>query len=337
MRTIVYYALFALAFVVVFRDPNGDANEGIGRRYLQATSETVKPYTQIGIEKAAPMLNAFSPRLLVFNGENFVFYNLKHNSTIYHEVHDFNDRPVMIIPMLVHALKTKFPGRFAKGQLPFQLLWTDSDSLRTDCVNDDTHCETDQWPPILMFGSLMKDAAQTFPSAKIMPVPPFMECMYRSMIRGDKSCKWAEKSEEKIPFKDLKPTVIWRGSDYAFLFNYKKFRFKDTVEVFGTDVANLTKEDVAVRIFQNWNDLGPRWRGTALTLQAEIENKNKADPIWLDTKFAGPMPGMEQKTLEHFQKIGVHVASDKMDTKAMSDYRYQIDYGGGKYTLSAKQ
>lgn len=333
MKTIIYYVLFAIAFVVVFRDPNGQANPN-DRRYLQATSgDIVKPYNQFAIEKAAPLLNSFSPRLLVFNGENFVFYNLKHNSTIYHEAHDFNNRPVMIIPLLAHALKTQFPGRFAKGQPPFQLLFTESDSLRTDCVNDDSiDCETDKWPPILVFGSLMKDAARTFPTAKLMPVPPFCECLYKFILKGDHHCQWAEKADVNTPFRDLKPTIIWRGSDYAFLFQYAKFRFKDSVDVFGSDVTNLTKEDVAVRIFQNWNEIGPRWRGTALTLQAEIERKQSNErPIWLDTKFAGPMPGMDAKTLAHFQKIGVHVEADKMDTKAMAEYRYQIDYGGGTF------
>ena len=332
MRTILYYVLFAISFVALFRDPYGDT-QGSGRRYLQANGGTkeaiVKDYNQVKIEQVAPLLNSFVPRLLVFNGDSFTIYNLKHNSTIYHDVHDFNNRPVMIIPMIVHSLYTNFPERFQKGQPPFQLLFTEADSLRTDCVNDNVHCPTKDWAPILVFGSLMKDAAQTFPTAKLMPVPPFVECLYKYKIQGE-ACEWATKADNShLPVKDLKPTIVWRGSDYAFLFQYAKFRFKDIQDVVGDDVRNLTKQDVAVRIFQNWNEMRPRWRGTALTLQAEIEHKHKDEPIWLDSKFAGDMPGLTEETLEHFNKIGVHVKTSEMRPELMSKYRYQIDYGGG--------
>lgn len=333
MRTIFHYLLLAIVFVVVFRGPDLDsiARE---RRYLQVDGGNAEPevreYNQVKIEQAAPKLNSFVPRLLVFNGENFMVYNLKHNNTLYHEVLDFNDRPVMIVPMLVHALNTYFPQRFAKGMPPFQLLFTESDSLRTDCVNERVSCPTHNWPPILVFGSLMKDAAQTFPTAKLMPVPPFVECMYKYKIRGETDCEWAAKSQEtNVSMTDLKPTVIWRGSDYAFLFQYDKFRFKDISDVVGVDVRNLTKQDVAVRIFQNWNEIGPRWRAIALTLQAEIEQKHMDEPIWIDSKFAGGMPGLSKETLDHFTKIGVHIKSAGMSLEQMSRYRYQIDFGGG--------
>jgi hypothetical protein len=334
MRTIVYYLLLAISFLVVFRGPEIDS-VGIERRYLQVDGANdepdVKEYNQVKIERAAPKLNSFVPRLLVFNGDHFMVYNLKHNATLYHDVLDFNNRPVMIVPMLVHALSTHFPQRFARGMPPFQMLFTESDSLRTDCVNDRvTSCSTQDWPPILVFGSLMKDAAQTFPSAKLMPVPPFVECLYKYRIRGEKDCEWAVKTQESnVPMRQLKPTVIWRGSDYAFLFQYAKFRFKDISDVVGADVQNLTKQDVAVRIFQNWNEIGPRWRAIALTLQAEIEQKNLNEPIWLDSKFSGVMPGLSQETLDHFSKIGVHVHAVEMSPELMSKYRYQIDYGGG--------
>lgn len=333
MRTIFYYLLLAISFLIVFRDPDIDS-VNIERRYLQVNGgdedPPVKEYNQVKIEQAAPKLNSFVPRLLVFTGERFMVYNLKHNTTLYHDVLDFNNRPVMIVPMLVHALRTHFPQRFAHGMPPFQLLFTESDSLRTDCVNDQVSCSTQDWPPILVFGSLMKDAAQTFPSAKLMPVPPFVECLYKYRIRGDTDCEWADKSQESnVPMKDLKPTVIWRGSDFAFLFQYEKFRFKDIADVIGDDVQNLTKQDVAVRIFQNWNEIGPRWRAIALTLQAEIEQKNMNEPVWLDSKFAGGMPGLSQETLDHFTKIGVHVKTAGMSPDQMSKYRYQIDFGGG--------
>lgn len=332
MKPIVYCILAVVAFVVVLRDPSTTVEQeaALRKRRILLQDRPVQPYMHWEIEQVAPYLHSFAPRLLVFDGNVFSVYNLKSNATTYHDVHDFGNRPVMIVPLLVHALKTKFPNRFEQGQAPFQLLFTDADSLRTDCVNPGVECYTNKWPPILVFGSLMKDAAQTFPSAQVMPVPPFCECLYKYLIRGEQDCDWGNTPVGMVskPVPQLKPNIIWRGSDYAFLFQYEKFRFKDSWDVLGKDVSNLTREDVAVKVFQNWNDIGPRWRGVALSLQAEIE-RPKDNVVWLDSKFAGDMPGMSEKTLQHFQEIGVHVKAESMDPVEMATHRYQIDYGGG--------
>ena len=332
MRSSVLHQNLIWAIVTLVLLRNSDfTGIDLQERFLQgqetATGSKIRPYNQSNIELAVPNLNGFAPRLLVFTGERFVVYNLKHNRTHYHDAHDFHDRPVTIVPILVHALLHNFPSRFAKGMPHFQLLFTDSDSLYSECVNNKYFCATHDWAPIFVFGSIMKDAAATFPSAQLMPVPPFVECIYKYKISGKRTCDWINTSQQSnVSIGQLKPTIIWRGSDFAFLFQYQMFRFQDLSNILGDDVANLTKQDVALRLFSNWNEIGPRWRAVALSLQTEL---GEHYPIWLDSKFTGSIRGLSKEALEHMTTIGVHVNSAHLNAEELSKYRYQIDLGGG--------
>ena len=47
---------------------------------------------------------------------------------------------------------------------------------------------------------------------------------------------------------------------------------------------------------------------------------------WIDTKFVG---GMNTEIHAMLSQRGVNVTGERMDAPEMSNYKYQIDYGGG--------
>jgi hypothetical protein len=399
MTILVNVALFL--WMILFSSKNDDDDDSIVSwkyvgRYLQLEESSSPPsrYDQSHLERTVPKLHSFAPRLLVFHDNIFEVYTMKHNSTFYHDKHDFNYRSVTIVPLLVHTLRTHLPHRFAANMPPFQMLFTDSDSLRTQCVNPQewAACDTYNWAPVLAFGSLVKDAATTFPTVQIMPTPPFMECLYSFIIlqHTTQECQRHEplsggggiyqpndpssssSSFDSIDIMDLEPTIVWRGSDYAFLFEYEKFRFWDIDKVLANDDENedwmnCTKYDLAVRLFQHWNDIGPRWRSIALSLQAELEQEqliqqqqqqqqqqdqiqhddsnqtttttttspnhptNPTLPaVWINSRFTGSIPFLSEDKIQHLHSLGVHVQESEMtlDRMAMT-YRYHLDLGGG--------
>ena len=280
-----------------------------------------RQYSQTDIAKTAPSIRSFRPRLLVFNGTMFEVYNIIHEDSLYSQS-PYCGRCAQLIPLMVHALKELNPSRFEPGQPVFQLLFSAGDSVSSTCVNRGT-CKVDEFAPMLLFGSVPTDPT-VFPTVKGFPNWFYLSCLYEYKIHGVNRCDWAEPVERTMSWEELTPTVIWRGSDFTFLPLYNEFtplqKFKEAIS---DTLANVTTNEVATKkLMDHWNKLSPRWRGVALTAQAELNNDT-----WIDVKFTGSFGvGLHDEFLER----GVQVStSEKMDPTTMSHYKYQIDIGGG--------
>jgi hypothetical protein len=136
-----------------------------------------KPYGFRELEMTAHHLEQFRARLLVFNGTNFVVYNLEpRNQSGWHPWHQCNQCQ-KIIPLLAHALTEIYPKRFQKGQPVFQLFFTDADYFSSKCVNPGLCNTISDFAPVLLFGSAPKNSSE-LPTVKGFPHVYYTNCLY---------------------------------------------------------------------------------------------------------------------------------------------------------------
>ena len=300
-------------------------------RYLSATdiSEPVHDvvlanYSQAEIEATAPYLEVFHPRLFVWSeDEGFRVYNLDHKDS-HLQSKSACGRCAKIVPLLVHALKSKFPNRFERGQPVFQLLWSDADSFQSVCVNKESNCHSDKFAPMPFFGSVPKDSS-VLPTIKAFPNWFYINCLYNWKFGiGSASDCWDEKINDTIDWDALVPKVIWRGSDFTFLPTTNSYispkGMLELVEGFGEE--DVAPEVVFEKLYRNWHNLLPRWKAVTISAQAELTNNT-----WIDVKYVGPL---RKKVHDKYLSLGIPIATSRpMEALEMSWYKYQIDIGGG--------
>ena len=285
----------------------------------ESDKNDIKPYSQDQISQTAPAMINFHPRLLVFNGQHFEVYNLNHKNVPYRIDDPYPRRGFKTIPLLVHALKELQPDRFTPGQPVFQLLFSDSDSISSHCVNADSNCPVEDFSPWLLFGSPPANSSE-MPTVKGFPHWFYLSCLYEYKMHGIRRCQWTETVDRTLVWDQLRPTLIWRGTDFVFSPFYNEFKLSRAKRV---DLTNVTsKEDTVKTLMKHWDHLTPRWRGIALSADASLRNET-----WIDNKFVGFLfGGQEQKFIDRGMEV---VAMKQMSPVEMAKYKYQIDYGGG--------
>lgn len=178
-KKITSWLLTISALCTIFFDQTVDV-----RRFLSvadvstpANSTDVAKYSQDDIEATAPHIEVFHPRLLVWSEEeSFQVYNLDHKDS-HLQGNPACGRCAKIVPLLVHALKSRFPDRFQRGQPVFQLLWSDADSFQSVCVKKEAGCQTEKFAPMPFFGSVPKDPS-VLPTIKAFPNWFYISCLY---------------------------------------------------------------------------------------------------------------------------------------------------------------
>lgn len=295
---------------------DGIPDFGLGSTRLLTSTEKVPPYGQSDIAKAVPHFLRYHPRLLVFDGENFAAFSLKHKNTDHYndQFLDEGARCFKIVPMLVEALKANNPGRFEKGQPVFQILFTDSDVVTVDCVNKPCG---NTLPPILAFGSVPKVFSHRI---KAFPTPPYIDtCLWRWKTgqNPDRGCHWAHKVNSELKFEELTPQIIWRGRNHHFLSHYEQFRFPVIDQILNAENHKTTERATDVLV-EHWRDLTPRWRLLVWSLR---------HPSWVDSQLLEPLEDLPEDLREHLQQLNIST-KEHIDSYNMSEYKYQIDLGG---------
>lgn len=275
--------------------------------------------------KTAPKFPKFVPKLLVFDGNKFQFFGLQHKGTEYFENMRYTYRYIDTIPMLAHALKENFPDRFKPGMPPFELLFSDADSPHSDCEN--SQCRVQDFAPMILFGSVPKDQS-IYPTLRSFPHPVFMHCLYHSKVNGAEQCDWQQKPNVDVPWEELQDTVIWRGADWPFLPYIERYTFEGPTKVMEQSQKPAWKDATKSSILEEltseerYKTFPPRWRAALMSVQAE---DGDATP-WIDTRFVG---GMNPEVHAKLKQKGVNVTGDRIDAHEMSNYKYQVDLGGG--------
>ena len=290
--------------------------------------------------------------------------------------------------MLSFALRTHhFPQRFEKKQQhdDFILLASSGDEPKLDCecfdettTQQQSSCKKEEFAPILQFGAVFREET-VLPSLVTMPVWHHLPCLrqwqqtkticptYKEraanaglvakegkvVVRGGISSGL----EEQI-WSNLIPQIIWRGSDFGFLWCiHPQLRLID----YDMDIAkriSLSQCGDSARgilqcLSQMWEILTPRWRAVVWSLEAQLnEEEKKQQQVgrdeessasslvmipWIDAKFTvktrahgQPLDAKKIERYDPYTQYGLHVASpDFMSWSDLAQYKYQFDIGGG--------
>ncbi|KAL3787808.1 hypothetical protein HJC23_003557 [Cyclotella cryptica] len=291
------------------------------------------------------------------------------------------NRIYQIMPMLAYALRNHFPDRF-NGESDFILLASSGDEPKLDCscfdkVTRSQHpiCRNEDFAPILQFGAVFQDG-EILPSLVTMPLWHHLPCL-RQWQQTNTICETYKKrtlaagvvgGEEAIKSRvggvsiaappleqvwdSLIPQVIWRGSDFGFIWCiHPLLRLID----FETDIAKRISlsqcrnnaRGILQCLLQLWEILTPRWRAVFWTLQAELDadeanktaNSKGLSPVlpWIDAKFTvktrvhgKPTDVKKIDRYTPYEDYGLKVAARGfMTLSELSHYKYQFDIGGG--------
>lgn len=287
----------------------------------QTSIRQVKPYN---IKSAILAIKA-----LRYQAFFFVYHSQKDEFVVIHnkEGCDFGCKRVYrVAPIISYALRNNFPQRF-NGREDWVVVLSTGDvpRIHIQCLEGD-HCQSEDFAPILQFGSVYD--ASIMPSAIAMPLPvkPHLPCFesWQQSVFRDKTpgrvCGYLLPEQikdrpadsktvgvqhglvfaENLSWDSLIPQIIWRGTDFVFLHTmYQRMRAPTFLGDIQTKIAALEDEveitKAAIRALWELGDevLLPRWRGVLLTSQAELEAKELARKQpnsnvlpWINIKFA---------------------------------------------------
>lgn len=270
------------------------------------TTRVVKPYNMDSVLLTIQSLR-YQAFFFVYHSQNDEFVII-HN----HEGCDFGcQRVYRVSSILSFALRHNFSERF-NGTRDWVIILSTGDvpRLHIQCLRDDNHCNSQEFAPILQFGSVY-NGTSILPSAIPMPMPvkphlPCFESWQQSIHRDHTSgrvCGYLlpEKSindnrlnvgsnsatvgiqhglifAEDTSWDNLIPQIIWRGTDFVFLHTmFQNMRVPDFEMDVKPEIARLTdnsdKAQAAINALRKLgNDvLLPRWKGVLLTSEAELE------------------------------------------------------------------
>jgi len=211
------------------------------------------------IDSALLAVRAFHYQILFF-----VYDSATDDFVVLHNLPtcDFGcQRAYIIAPVLAAALRMNYPSRFRgkdSGDLVFLLSTGDMPRIRRPCLfEENKYCKSDQWAPILQFGSILADP-KYMPSVIAMPpsprphIPCFREFQMTGQVCKDLQPRTfdvddnnralsVENPEENLKmgkhfqhglvfgqemdllnppdsyWDNLTPQIIWRGTDFLFL------------------------------------------------------------------------------------------------------------------------
>lgn len=230
--------------------------------------------------------------------------------------------------------------------------------------------------PVLQFGSAFRNF-DALPNMIAMPMPMVhLQCMKTWIMTGGESVcnsfvgtdQPAGKTRQgkqimgKLVFGDilqdlswenLKPQVIWRGTDFGYLNHFSYVESVDTgrlgteqsilQDVLDMKIADPAEQKItATRVMrERYHELLPRWKSVALTAEADREAEAAAATSdggrklpWADMKFTGQSAAVDIKgshaaPYEKLEKLGLPATGKSMKPHELATYRYHIDLGGG--------
>ena len=168
----------------------------------------------------------------------------------------------------------------------------------------------------------------------------------------------ANEHEAVEQWHSLTPQLIWRGSDFGFLnCLFPNIHKPDVEKAILPQLENFSRHGPKAHpalkahlLLEKWDTLTPRWKGVALTDQAEWETtqpgstsvasqlnalvssqSSSSGPMsWINVKFTS-----QSSEFAHYESNGIHVAGVTLTPEHIANYRYHIDFGGGGGTTWA--
>lgn len=206
--------------------------------------------TEYDIDDALLANRAFHRELLFF-----VYDSATDDFVVVHNLPscDWGCKRVYIIaPVLAYALRMNYPSRFQghkSGDMVILLSTGDMPRVRRPCLFPDAkYCKSENWAPILQFGSVLADPVY-MPTAIAMPQSPrpHIPCIDEFQTTG-KVCQ------------DLQPRVMNAASNAAAVGGTQDLKTGQHFQhglVFGQELGLITGQNY-------WDNLIPQvvWRGT---------------------------------------------------------------------------
>jgi hypothetical protein len=259
--------------------------------------------------------------------------------------------------MIARTIETYMPGRTAKGEPPFDVLFTISDYLETSCVRRDARqsdkCHVDEWEPIFAFGTTLRDR-KVLPSvipAPLMSLNAVSRRVLQSMESGAFSRRWRSRwneteygqvlfdksllradlgAESEYAWDKLIPKVVWRGTDYPFLGEqydgFKKESCSSEDDCFLNDISRARDKEAKIQELLNDDKISPRLR----TVLYSALHPDKVDAKFFSGK-KGKYNGKREDLVSLRETLGRSLGVDvdgRMNSDEMGRYKYQIDIGG---------
>jgi len=279
----------------------------------------------------------------------------------------------------VYILRQSFPERFCGKDCDELVLSIDSGDyphLEKPCIDTfpstGEGCESAAIAPVLVFGSAFRHY-DIIPNMIAMPPPDSinMHC-FRSYVTSEhtsvcQSIKPASPTdggeglvfgeEFGLKWENLKPQVVWRGTDFGYLqhISHNKFRnvryeedFKDKIPYpDSTEPEHVWENRIAAlnNMRENYETYNPRWQGVVLTGEAELEvdmamaasrtlfqedNPGEENVFpWVNVKFTKAGFASRYDDYDKFKQNGFDTLGEPMSSKDLAEYKYHIDLGGG--------
>ncbi|KAL7464741.1 hypothetical protein ACHAXS_005081 [Conticribra weissflogii] len=268
------------------------------------------------------------------------------------------------IKQLSFLLRRRFPQRFQKGNgLEFAVAVSSGDYpaviVDDECARGaSSGARGARTVPVLQFGSVFRSKG-CFSNLVAMPMPDghHLTC-FEEWARKGRVCKGWRSVEDGgelmfpesvgIPFEELIPQVVWRGTDFGYLgrifTNLKRPGDDDAIFHDVDDVAipnAIPKPNRALNALRDlYDDLVPRWQGVVHTAEAAIETpsstrRRSSSLPWADIKFSHYIERGRKKAAsgsERFRKWvegSLPAAGEPLSAKELARYKYHIDLGGG--------
>ena len=147
-----------------------------------------------------------------------------------------------------------------------------------------------------------------------------------------------------LAFEELIPQVVWRATDFNYLSMLQNPRlqtpFNNPIEY---EIKNrqegltdqLSMKRVTTEVLrEHYNEITPRWKGTVLTAEAELDAVEKGELPWANIRLSQYVengkktPTMNAPKYKMCQDADVAVG-EFMSHDEQSQYRYQCDIAGG--------
>ena len=244
-------------------------------------------------------------------------------------------------------LRNVFPERFTSDspELVLAVSGGDYPAVATDkyvtCLfkNEEAPCDEAllTQAPILHFGSVFNHPL--FPNMMAMPMPrTHTDCFLNWLMLDRKPCNLflPTAPDKAVPWDELIPQLIWRGTDFRFLGLQNKLErpsFERYVEGKSNPHANQNKAATTI-LRQNIHKWIPRWKGVVYTAKSEIEATKTNTLPRINIKFAdvaegGKHQAVGAKEYKKWEEIKFPVAGEHMSEGDLSKFKYHIDLGGG--------
>lgn len=332
-------AMLLLSVLVVFvddveigflsqRQSEMEPQEDLHRQLGLNSTEPLQKYTHEDIVNSMKYFHTWYLRLLVWDGNAWSVSSIGSNATEFLPVFKTSGRLFRIVPMLVQSLHSNFPTRFKPGSKPFELVFSEADTLQVNCgINEWQPCPA--WmPPILSFGTGFRDQT-ILPSVKVFPPPiRWFKCLMNMKLKNRKPCDPDSFVNTRVSYEDLTPQVIWRGANWPFLPDIKLYEPLALREVFWrTDLqwTNVTNEEWLEHVREYAADLPPRWKAAIWTLEEDMKGDNNGTLPWINSRFVG---GLNEAFRDKLMSKGLRVDGDRIEEYDMSSYKYHVDFGG---------